>query len=349
MSRILTLDALREHIQIALELEHATIPPYLTALYSIKPGSNQRAVEVVTSVLVEEMLHMALAANVLNAVGGHPIVDDPRFTVQYPSPLPHSRASFLVALASFSPATLDVFTQIEKPKPSGAKAESDGYETIGQFYRAIENGLKYLCANLGEEAVFCGDPSRQITPDHLHFDGAQRVIAVHNLKSALFAIDEIEEQGEGLKHQAVWDGDRDMFHPERDEVAHYFRFVELQEGRNFVRGDTPQSGPSGKRFEIDFDAVHPVRSNCRIAHYDEGSEAHETAVRFNVAYFNMLRKLERAFHGEQAVLDEAISNMFEIRELAQTLMAMPSGDGVTNAAPTFEYVAASDVPLYASV
>lgn len=349
MSRITTLEALREHLQIAIELEHATIPPYLTALYSIKPGTNERAVEVITSVVVEEMLHMALAANVLNAVGGHPVVDDPEFTAEYPSPLPHSRASFLVTLASFSPETLDVFTQIEMPKPSGARAESDGYETIGQFYRAIEIGLRHLCDTLGESAIFCGDPLRQITPDHLRFDGSQRVVSVYDLKSALRAISEIEEQGEGLKHVTVWDGDRDMFHPERDEVAHYFRFVELQLCRSFVRGDTPQSGPSGESFDIDFSAVHRVRANCRLAHYEQGSDAHVVATQFNVAYFNMLRKLERAFNGEQFILDEAISNMFEIRQLARTLMAMPSGDGVTNAAPTFEYVSASDVPVTASL
>ena len=68
---------------------------------------------------------------------------------------------------------------------------------------------------------------------------------VYDLASALAAIDEIEDQGEGLRHDEVWDGDRDMFHPERDEVAHYFRFVEITQGRLFQRGDTPQSGPTG--------------------------------------------------------------------------------------------------------
>lgn len=343
MSKITTVEALREHLQIALELEHATIPPYLTALYSIKPGTNDRAVEVITSVLVEEMLHLALAANVLNAVGGRPVLDDANFTAVYPSALPHSSASFLVPLASFSPETLEVFTQIEKPKETGARAESDGYETIGQFYRAIELGLKHLCATLGDDAVFSGDPQRQVTAQHLHFDGAQRVIAVYDLKGALRAIDEIEEQGEGLKHAAVWDGDRDMFHPEREEVAHYFRFVELQLGRSFVRGDTPQSGPSGDRFGVDFAEVHPVRVNCRLAHYVEGSDAHRLATDFNVSYFDMLRKLERAFNGEQMTLNDAIGQMFGLRQIAKELMATPSGDGFTNAGPTFEYVATTAV------
>jgi len=70
--RIDTLDSLREHLQWAIELEHATLPPYLTALYSLDPERNPAAVEVLSSVFVEEMLHLALAANLLNAVGGAP-------------------------------------------------------------------------------------------------------------------------------------------------------------------------------------------------------------------------------------------------------------------------------------
>ena len=43
-------ESLREHLQRAIELEHSTIPPYLCALYSIEPGRNSEAVEVVPDV-----------------------------------------------------------------------------------------------------------------------------------------------------------------------------------------------------------------------------------------------------------------------------------------------------------
>lgn len=68
--RIATIESLREHLQWAIELEHFTLPPYLCALYSLDAGRNPEATEVLASVLVEEMLHMTLAANLLNAVGG---------------------------------------------------------------------------------------------------------------------------------------------------------------------------------------------------------------------------------------------------------------------------------------
>ena len=68
--RIETVERLHEYLYAALQLEHATIPPYLTALYSLHPGTNSDAAHVIRVVAVEEMLHLTLAANLLNAVGG---------------------------------------------------------------------------------------------------------------------------------------------------------------------------------------------------------------------------------------------------------------------------------------
>jgi hypothetical protein len=93
-------------------LEHSTIPPYLCALYSIEPGRNAEATEVVSGVLIEEMLHMTLAANVLNAVGGRPRLDIPQMLPGYPRPLPHSDHSFEISLFRFSPEAIDTFLKI---------------------------------------------------------------------------------------------------------------------------------------------------------------------------------------------------------------------------------------------
>jgi hypothetical protein len=78
-----TIDDLRRHLQWAIELEHATIPPYLCALYSLDPARNPEAAQVVGTVLAEEMIHLALAANLLNAVGGAPKLDTPEALVQW--------------------------------------------------------------------------------------------------------------------------------------------------------------------------------------------------------------------------------------------------------------------------
>src|ERR1700730_7630242 len=79
---------LYDHLQGAIELEHSTIPPYLQALYSIKRGSNAIVADLIRSIVVEEMLHMTIAANVLNAIGGSPAINTPKFIPQYPGPLP---------------------------------------------------------------------------------------------------------------------------------------------------------------------------------------------------------------------------------------------------------------------
>jgi hypothetical protein len=337
-SDITSLEDLRRHLQIALQLEHATLPPYFCALYSIVPGTNQESINVIKSVLFEEMLHMTLAANLLNAIGGAPAVDDPEFIADYPTPLPHSDNSFLVSLRPFSPEAIEMFMRIEKPEDSDARAEAEGYETIGQFYCSLEDGFKALCATLGEKAVFCGDPARQITPDMLSFKGDRHVVPVFDLASALVAIDEIEEQGEGLKHAEVWDGDRDMFHPDRDEVAHYFRFAEIVQGCSYQRGDTPQSGPTGDAFAVDWSGGYPMRENPRTEDYPEGSDERARMTEFRQFYSDMLRKLHRAFNGEPARLGDAISAMFELRDRARELMQMPNEDGVTSVGPSFEYL-----------
>ena len=334
---VTTLDDLREHLQWAIELEHSTLPPYLCALYSIKPGTNSPAVGVIASVFIEEMLHMTLAANVLNALGGKPVLDHPAFIPRYPTYLPHSANAFQVSLEPFSPAAVETFMKIEKPEEPDAPSEDEGYETIGQFYQAIEEGLKRLCEELGEAKVFTGDPARQILPETFRYSGSGRVIPVYDLASAIAAIDEIEEQGEGLKHAEVWDGDRDMFHPEREEVAHYFRFMEIARGRSFRRGDTPESGPSGDAFDVDWSAVYPMRPNPRTEGFRGGSAIVAAMGEFNLAYSDLLRDLHRAFNGERDRMGRTIPAMMQLKTMAQQLMQMPAGDG-TNAGPSFEYM-----------
>ena len=334
---IATLESLREHLQWAIELEHFTVPPYLCALYSLDPERNPEATEVVSSVLVEEMLHMALAANLLNAVGGQPHLDTPRMLRGYPRSLPHGDRSFEVSLACFSPEALEVFLKIEQPAALGASPESDDYETIGQFYDAIRQGLRNLCAHLGAATVFCGDPARQVT-DALYAGGGGRIIPIDDLATALAALDEIVEQGEGATRLQVWDADRDVFHPEREQVAHYYRFQELKIGRRYRRGDTPRSGPSGDALAIDWGGVRPMHRNPRTADHAPGSPIRIAPEEFNHAYCAILHLLEQAFGGNPEILAAAIGAMYGLKARAQALMQMPTEDGLATAGPSFEYV-----------
>ncbi|MDH2414430.1 ferritin-like protein [Nocardioides sp. CER19] len=340
-ARIDSMESLREHLQWAIELEHATLPPYLCALYSLDPQRNRAAAEVVESIFIEEMLHLTLAANLLNAVGGSPILDSPRLLPAYPTTLPHADRSFDVELLPFGPQAIELLLRIERPSVREAAPESEGYETIGQFYAAIRAGLVDLCAELGEDAVFSGDRARQATPT-VPYGGSGRIIAVDGLDSALQALDEIVEQGEGAAHRDVWDGDHDMFHPDRDEVGHYFRVLELKLGRRFQRGDTPVSGPSGEPVTVDWDGVWPMRPNPRIADHEPGSEIRVAQERFNVSYCTLLNHLEQAFNGNPGLLGAAVGEMYGLKAQAQALMQLPNEDEESTAGPTFEYVAPAD-------
>ncbi|MGX1810463.1 ferritin-like domain-containing protein [Nocardia sp. NPDC055321] len=336
-----TLEDLRRHLQWAIELEHATIPPYMCALYSLDMAANVEAAQVISSVFVEEMLHLSLAANLLNAVGGEPRLDAPELLRPYPHALPHSDSSVQLNLAPFSPESLELFLDIERPAAVGAGPESDRYHTIGQFYAAIESGLHTLVDTLGEDAVFCGDPARQLGEVQFSSGGGQ-VIPVRDLKSALTALAEIIEQGEGASPTEVWDGDKDVFHPERDQVAHYYRFVELREGRRFRPGDTPQSGPTGEPIAVDYSGVQPMRPNPRSAEYPEDSPIRAAQREFDNTYCLLLYLLEETFNGSPSQMRDAIGVMYALKSQAQALMTMPTGDGLTTAGPTFEYVAPED-------
>ena len=92
---------LKRMLAAAIQLEHATIPPYLTALYSIHAETNIEATQVIRAVLVEEMLHMTLSANLLNAIGGHPNLLDDQFMPNYPALLPDGEKDFEVSIAKF--------------------------------------------------------------------------------------------------------------------------------------------------------------------------------------------------------------------------------------------------------
>lgn len=332
-----TLDDLRRHLQWAIELEHATIPPYMCALYSLDPDRNAEAVRVIGSVFSEEMLHLALAANLLNAVGGKPKLDTPELLPAYPHPLPHGDRSVHVHLAPYGAETLDLFLRIEQPASADAPPQTDEYQTIGQFYAAIETGIRMLSDKLGENAVFCGDPERQIGEFHMH-GGGGAVIPVQDLKSALAALTEIMEQGEGAARTAVWDGDRDVFHPDREEVAHFYRFQELRHGRRYQTGDTPQSGPTGEQIAIDLDGVLPMRPNPRTTDFPEGSDIRVAQEQFNNTYCLLLYQLEQVFNGNPSQLGATVGVMYQLKAQAQALMKMPTGDGQTTAGPTFEYV-----------
>jgi Ferritin-like len=339
-----TVGELRRHLMGAVELELTTIPPYLTALCSLHPGSNETAALAIKSVVIEEMLHLTLAANVLNAIQGRPDVTGDGYTPRYPAALPfHEPQSFEVGLLPFSDQALDVFLAIENPTHPGVEpppsspqattprvlqlAREYGYPTIGAFYAAIEEGLKVLD---GRGGLFGGDPSRQVSPEYYYGSGG-RVVVVESLETALAALEEIVEQGEG---EVTTPPAGDKFDPEGD-LAHFYRFQELRLGRQYQKEDTPGE-PTGPPIEIDFDAVYPMKPNLRAA--ELSGELWETAESFNDLYSGLLREIQEGIDGRPEALQPAVTTMFKLRDGAEGLLRTPLPDGSgLHAGPTFEY------------
>jgi len=338
-----TLDALREHLQGAVELEMLVMPPYLCALYSLEPGSNEEASLIIRSVVVEEMLHLVLAANTLNAVGGKPVLIDSDFKPRYPTKLPYHAGDFEVGLRPFGDEALDTFLAIENPsyplrgrqrasrRASTPRLMTLGpYKTVGEFYDAIARGLRQLVERHGERAVFTGDPSRQVGPEHYYSSGGA-ARPVHDLATALDAIDEVVEQGEG---EVTRPRPQEKFDPSRD-LAHYYRFNELRQRKRYRVDDVPAK-PTGPPIVLDLDRVYPMKPNPRASEMPTKA-LRELAGSFNGIWSRLLREVEVALNGDPDRLAHAVGTMFELKYAACALMKvpLPGGDGA-HAGPTFE-------------
>ena len=112
-----SLEHLKKDLQTALQIEHATIPTYLTAFSTIKDIYNLEVQSMFKTILVQEMLHMALVANILNAVGGDPKLYFDGFIPEYPSHLPGGvQPDLAVPIGKCSLALIrNVFMKIEEP------------------------------------------------------------------------------------------------------------------------------------------------------------------------------------------------------------------------------------------
>lgn len=323
-----TVEELRFFLQAALALEHLTIPPYLTAMYTLKPGANQEAWYAIRAVVLEEMLHMTLVANLLNAVGGTPVVADPDFMTNYPAKLPYCKEPVPIALRHFGQDALRTFLWIERPEYAadlprhGGEPDPDGWTSIGQFYATIRQGLIELAEQHGP-ALFDGDPGRQIGPDDFYNSGGM-VFPVTDLPSALKAIKVIAEQGEGVA-DTIYNPDEQIFGQAR-EVAHYFRFMEIRQERRYGPHDTPSSGPTGPAMPVSWADTYPIDPEAKADDYPIGSPVRVAADRFNKAYARLLWLLDLSYNGEPKQLQAAVPVMLELRDRAEQLYRNPHPD-----------------------
>ena len=327
-----TPGGLHRALQRAIELEHATLPTYLYSFYSLGNG-NKEIASLILSVILEEMLHFALACNTLNAVGGAPAIDKPEFIPKFPGHLPGGVESGLcVHLKQFSLNHVhDTFMVIEQPEhplnfPALAAGEAKPL-TIGEYYTRIEKKIEAL-----SPGIFTGKKSYQVTGGGFP---PSELFPVIDLPTSTQAIEIIKQQGEGTTTSPL--------DPEH-ELAHYYRFAEIWHGHKLVPVPNPPPGaPDDQKYRYDgppipFDPgkVLPVIGDPLQAKYPPSSQAHYLNQNFNYAYTSLLKALHITFNGQPNRLESAIGLMHSLRELAMEMMTVPFADGV-NAGPSFEY------------
>jgi hypothetical protein len=162
LSSINYVPILQDFLQTAILIEHSTIPPYLTALYSIKDGTNLLASQIIRSVAVEEMLHMIMVCNVLNAINIQPSVNQPENYPTYPMKLPMN-VDFFVGLEKFSTNSIATFIAIESPTNPLVKAP--------EFHAVVEQSARFAREIAQENNFWNLDDMKDFVMKNVHTIG----------------------------------------------------------------------------------------------------------------------------------------------------------------------------------
>jgi rubrerythrin len=364
-TKIDNLEDLKAALQLAIGLELSTIPVYLTGLYSIRDDCNTDATQTIRSVVMEEMLHMTLAANVLNALGEVPSTDPVDFQDRkHLSPIPsYPSESALISgigtleLLPLTPHAVESFVRIEHPLHGAATLadiplEPGRYRTIGEFYDAIDAAL--------EDPAICPDslfkPVNQV-PDSAYYGGAGEIVEVRDRATARQAVKKIVDQGEGLPEETLLMPakkvtDEDRLSSGWQMYSHYARFREIQAGRRFRTDQLAGDEPAGAMLLVDYSAVEPAEYAPRNG--DGGPEAVALDA-FDLAYSLLLDEIYFAFaggwkdkdagqqtdaQGIASALQVAVHGMYALKEMAVSLMRTPNPTHPGRTlCPRFAYVA----------
>ena len=327
----------------AAQIEHMIMCQYLYATFSLKTDPDEgltaeqadavaRWQETVTGIAIEEMLHLAMVMNVMTAIGAAPSLSRPNFP-RHSVFLP---PGVEFALLPFGVDSLTHFLYLERPEgmervdaaefvpaapppepvgPAEVMPRLQGFLTVGHLYRGIEQGLSDLASQLGEPVLFVGEPRAQATPERFRWP---QLIAVTDLASALAALDEIIEQGEGARGD--W------------RPAHYGRFFGIWNEYQELREQNPSFEPARpvmpaftqQPYDIDEAVTQPTEPLTR-----------QVAELFNLGYEVLLQVLTRFFtHTDETdeQLDALVQAAFGImggvlKPIGTALTRLPMGPG----------------------
>ena len=326
----------------AAELEHALMCEYLFAAFSMKERPDEgltsaqlEAVErwrqVILGVAGQEMLHLALTANMLTALGASPHLSRPNL----PQPARHYPPGVRLELLPFGETALRHFLYLERPEgmdlrdAEGIEASEEAipvmdpddiaprlqdFATVGHLYRSIEAGFRRLADKLGENRLFIGPAAAQITQANFSWP---QLVAVTDLSSATSAIEAIVEQGEGPRGD--W------------RKAHFGRFKSVLDELQEVQESDPGFEPSRPVIAA------PVRFGEADADglVLEDPLTVKVADLFNVVYevlllvlYRLLARIDETDAQTGILADVAVGLMYDaVEPVGKLLGTLPVGSG----------------------
>jgi hypothetical protein len=324
MSTPAMVSALQNDLQIAIQLEQATLPPYLCAYWSINPNATSSgataAQNSILTVINEEMMHLAMVCNILNATGGQPSINgsNTNYPVPtYPGPLPgHSKTSnpFVVSLGPVGVSSLQTFMQIELPQYDDPVAPPDGWATIGEFYDEIIALIQGL-TDSDFQSTTNGQATDQNTPIP---PGNGHILTTNSVATAVAALNEVIVQGEGTKSNSE---------SGPGEAAHYFQFQQVLQ--------SIQSGSWNYRPDV-FNMV----TNPNLSLADFPTSAITLNNQINTIFSQLLDGLHSAFNSSSpdTNLAGAETSMDQLQTPVQQLMQIPlNNQSGFNCGPVFQY------------
>lgn len=284
---ITTLADLQDALQTAMQLEFATIPPYLCAQWSIDNDPSDVA-DMIEGIVVQEMFHFALAGNMLTAIGGTPDIANSAFVPAYPTKiLPGGIPQTLaVDLQPLSLNQLQVFMQIELPEfPPVALDLASPPATIGAFYDAIADGFTSVNPAINPTAYFVN---------------MGEAVQITSIADAQAAIQRIKAEGEGTE------GSPDQPPADGAQFAHYYVFKEIYTGHKLVQGADGAWSFTGDAIQLP--TAYP---------FAQSTTSPDPSIPFNQALTQLLTGLQTCWTSGAR---PSIGDMFELQSLGQDLI-----------------------------
>jgi hypothetical protein len=321
------IKTLKSALRGAQDIEFATIPMYLTALWSIV-DQDHLAAKALRAIVHEEMLHLAIVCNLLSGLGDRPVLTGPRAPT-FPGKFPGNvHPNLVLKLQGYCDDSLNTFLQIERPdkriKIMNGQREvpqrfSRGSYTIGRFYRALIAGFRKL------------DKEIDLKPE-LQVAGPFAWRVMTTFDEVQEALDIIMYQGEGTGKIPY---DKNPL-----QLSHYYRFKSLQLQHHLkwnakakvLEVKKPISPPSVL-------ALAPPPPPPESYGPAAPRKVREANAKFEDTYSLMLQCLEGSWrHGGENSFVKAIDLMFDLGALARTIMQIETPDHL-GYCPTFRCLA----------